>query len=447
MTEEMENKHLVLTKSEKKRVVVIGGGFAGIEFIKELDEERYDLVLLDRHNYHTFQPLLYQVATAGLEPDSIAQPLRKLFAGRKNFQFRVANVEKVDTATKVVYTDLGAIDYDMLVVANGTKTNFFGQESIRQNSFPLKQVPHALDLRSHMLQTFEAALLEEDLEKRKGLMQFVIVGGGPTGVELAGAFSELKNHVLPKDYPELDFKQMTVTLVENSDRLLGVMSEFAGRKSEEYLRKFGVEILLNTKMEMLEADKVFLSGNREVPSQNVIWAAGVTGNSIDGFSRENVGRGNRLKTDPFGAVLGMEGVYALGDIALMTHEAKYPDGHPQVAPTAIQQGKRLGKNLNRLDKGLDMVPYAFFDKGTMATIGRNKAVVDLPFWGLSFGGFFAWLTWMFVHILYLVGFRNKVVTFTNWLYSYFTFDRSTRLIIRPFIKAKVQDKMTIEQIG
>ncbi len=425
----MEGSHL-------PRVVVIGGGFAGIELVKHLDTRRYQVLMLDRHNYHTFQPLLYQVATAGLEPDSIAQPLRKVFAKKKNFHFRMANVERVDSAARLLHTDIGAIPYDVLVVATGTKTNYFGNDKMRQGTFPMKQVPHALDLRSHILQSFEAALLQTDEAERRALLTFVIVGAGPTGVELAGALAELRKHVLPCDYPELDFSQMEIYVVEGTPKVLGAMSEKSSARAKRYLEGFGVQLRLGTVVAELDGPRVLLKDGSTLMSHNVIWTAGVTGNLPAGFEAASINKANRLLVDAHGQIVGLPNVFALGDIAAIADEQN-PNGHPQLAPVAIQQGRHLARNLNGLAEGRPLKPFTYFNKGVMATIGRNKAVIDLPN-GWSLGGFIAWLGWMFIHLLYLVGFRNKAVVVTNWLYNYLTYDRGTRLIVRPFIKNKQQ---------
>ena len=422
----------LLHKSNLPRVIIVGGGFAGLELALKIDPRRYQVVMIDRHNYHTFQPLLYQVATSALEPDSISQPLRKVFDSKKNFYFRMANVLSVDTTARKLHTDIGDLDYDFLVVATGTKTNYFGNDALRTATFPLKQIPHALDLRSHLLQSFEAALLEPNDEARQALMNVVIVGGGPTGVELGGALSELRSHVLPRDYPELDFNLMQIYLVEGSPRLLNGMTEKSGLRALQYLTDFGVHVQLNTVVTHIEGNEVHLKDGTTLKSQNVIWSAGVTGNLFPGFDPAVVTKTNRLLVDGYNRVRGMENVFALGDIAAM-ESVDLPKGHPQLAPVAIQQGQLLGENLNAFAGGVEMKPFKYFNKGSMATVGRNKAVVDLPN-NWSFGGFIAWLAWMFIHILYLVGFRNRAVVLTNWIYNYFTYDRSTRLIIRPYIK-------------
>jgi len=422
-----------ISKTEQPRIVIIGGGFAGIEMAKKLQSKNYQVVMLDRHNYHTFQPLLYQVATAGLEPDSIAGPLRKIILNNHHLYFRMATAEKIDTVEQVVHTNIGSISYDYLVIANGSKTNYFGNEDIYQNAFPLKQVPQALDLRSQILQNFEKAVVTRDKEELKRLLTFVIVGGGPTGVELAGALGELKNHVLPKDYPDLDFNQMDIYLVEGLDRLLPAMNDFAGEKATKYLRKFDVNIKTKTMVTSFDGKKVVMNDDTEIISSTLIWAAGVQGNVLDGIPEDAVEK-SRILVNEYNQVDGLKNVFAIGDIAAQKSE-KNPKGLPMLAPVAMQQGRHLAKNFKKLARGKKMVPFDYLDKGTMATIGRNKAVVNLPK-NLNFGGFFAWYVWLFVHLLYIIGFRRKIIVFLNWVWNYFTYDRGTRLIIRPFIRSK-----------
>ena len=419
---------LNIPKCSKPRLVVVGGGFGGINFLKKLDLRRFQVVLFDRHNYHTFQPLLYQVATAGLEPDAVAGPLRKLFEPHGDFYFRLGTVDRVVPEENRVVTSLGELSYDLLVIANGTKTNYFGKDKQFERAFPLKQVPQALNLRSHMLQCFEKAVLSEG-EERQALMNFVFVGGGPTGVELAGAFGELKQHVLPYDYDELDLDQMNIYLVEGQNRLLNGMSDYAGRKSAEYLKKFEVKVMLGKTVDSYDGDVVELNDGTRIPAKTMVWAAGVTGNLFEGFPAEVVQKGNRLPVDDFNRVKGYGNIYALGDIAAMP-TAEWPHGHPQLAPVAIQQGEHLGANLNRLLNGRPLRPFRYFDKGSMATVGRNRAVADLP-GNIHLGGFVAWIAWMGVHLIFLVGFRSKLLTLSNWIYNYFTYDRGVRLIIRP----------------
>lgn len=420
-----------IPESPKPRLVIIGGGFAGIEVIKTLGKNSpFQIVLLDRHNYHTFQPLLYQVATAGLEPDSIAEPLRKVFIGYKDFYFRMANVNRIDAQEKCIDTSLGRLKYDYLVIASGSKTNYYGMNAVMEKAFPMKQVPQALDIRSKILQNYEYALLSDSEEETNSLLDIVIVGGGPTGVELAGAISELKKHVLPKDLPELDFSKMNIYLLEAGPRLLNGMSDKAGEKSLKYLKDFGVEVMLNTAVKDYDGMKVTLADGSSILSQTLIWAAGVKGAIIGGLKEEAV-KGNRYAVDKTCRIAGYENIFAIGDIAGVYTEDT-PRGHPMVAQVAIQMGKQVGKNLKNLIDKKPLGEFTYNNKGSMATIGRNRAVVDLP--TFSFSGIFAWFVWMFVHLMFLVGFRNKVAVFTGWLWNYLTFDRATRLIIRPWIK-------------
>ncbi len=414
------------------RVIIIGGGFAGISKAKTLANKNIQVVLIDKHNYHTFQPLLYQVSSAGLEPDSIAYPLRKIIKKHKNSFFRLANVEYIDTATNEVITSIGNLAYDYLVIATGTKTNFFGNKTIKANSMPMKKVPQALNIRSLILQNLEKAAIADTYDDRCAFLNFVIVGGGPTGVELAGAIAELKNHILPRDYRDLNPGDMQIHLLEGNDRLLPPMSAHASLKAKEFLKKLGVSVHCSTFVKDYDGKTVITNSNLELQSETLIWAAGVTGAPINGIHEgELMDRSNRYRVNHFNQVEGYSNILAMGDIALMQTEA-YPHGHPQVAQPAIQQGKLLGKNLMKLIEGKPLKPFVYHDKGTMATIGRNKAVVDLKHY--KFAGFFAWFVWMFVHLMALVGFRNRVIVFFNWSYNYINFDKAARLIIRPFKK-------------
>jgi NADH dehydrogenase len=429
-----------IPNTNQKRIVIIGGGFAGITMAKKFAGKNLQIVLLDRHNYHTFQPLLYQVATAGLEPDSIAGPLRKLLENHQNIYFRMATVSKIDQDENKILSNVGELSFDYLIIAAGSKTNFFGQNEKFEKAFPLKQIPQALDFRSHILQNFEEAVLSSDEDKIEQLMNIVIVGGGPTGVELAGALGELKKHVLPNDYPDLDFSRLNIYLVEGMDRLLGGMSEFADKKAQKYLKKFEVDVRLNTMVNSFDGEKVEFSNGETLPAATLLWGAGVMGNVIEGLSEESV-KNSRYKVNSYNLVEGTENIYAVGDIALMETE-DFPKGHPMLAPVAMQQGERLAKNILASLKGKEQKPFKYLDKGSMATVGRNKAVVDLPK-DLHFGGFFAWFIWMFVHLISIVGFRNKIVILSNWVWNYFTYDRGTRLIIRPFVpKVKSQKDKT-----
>lgn len=411
------------------RVVIVGGGFGGIEFAKSLKNKEVQILMLDRHNYHTFQPLLYQVATGGLEADSIAFPLRKIFKGFKNFTFRMTHVQGVDPDRSVLKTNIGDINYDYLVIATGSDTNFFGQKEIEHYSMSMKTIPEALNLRSMILQNMEEALIESDADSKDSLMNFVVVGGGPTGVELSGALAELKMHILPKDYPELDIKKVDIYLVESSPELLGGMSPQASAKAKEFLQKMGVNVITGMRVEGYDGTSVRLSNGQSLFSKNVLWSAGVKGCPPSGLSADALVRGDRIKVDQFNKVFGLERVYALGDVASMISDS-FPNGHPGIAPVAIQQGKTLGGNLLKILRNEKQESFKYNDKGSMATVGRNKAVVDLG--KIRFQGVFAWFVWMFVHLMSLVGFRNKVVTFVNWVWNYFSYDRGTRLIIRRF---------------
>lgn len=427
----MSSNNISIPDSDLPRLVIVGGGFGGIQLAKSLRNKRYQVVLIDRHNYHTFQPLLYQVATAGLEPDAIAEPLRRIMENHKNFYFRMAEVNEINTDNKKVMTSIGDLSYDKLVIACGALTNFFGSP-FADKVFPLKQVHQALDLRSHMLQNLEQAVLTKDEKERQSLMNFVVVGGGPTGVEVAGALGELKLHVMPKDYPELDFRKMEIYLVEASPRLLNGMTDKSANKAYKYLKRFDVNIQINKMVEDYDGDKVTLSDGSSIPSATVIWAAGVMGNVPKGLT-ESVVKRSRIVVDTYNSVNGLEDVYAIGDIAMMSSE-EYPNGHPMLAPVAMQQAKVLAKNLVAELKGKEKKAFEYNNQGSMATIGRNKAVVDLP--SLHFGGLMAWFVWMFVHLISIVGFRNKLVVLANWIWNYFTYDRGTRLIIRPFVRSK-----------
>ncbi|MCT4698005.1 NAD(P)/FAD-dependent oxidoreductase [Tenacibaculum haliotis] len=412
------------------RIVIIGGGFAGLAAARGLEEQELQVVLIDKHNYHTFQPLLYQVATGGLEPDSIAFPLRKRFNDVENFFFRLAEVTNINADQNIIETTIGNLVYDELIIATGSTTNFFGNTNIKKYAMEMKSVPQALNIRSLVLENFEEALLETDLEKRRALMNFVIVGGGPTGVELAGALAEMKKGILPKDYPDLDIRLMKINLIQSSGELLKGMSAKASEKAEDFLIKLGVDVWKDLRVLDYNGTTVTTNGHDNFNAETVIWAAGVKGGAINGLQQEClVERANRFKVDEYNKVIGYKNVYAVGDVACMqTEDNKH--GHPMMAQPAIQQGTLLAKNVLAKFKGKKLKAFKYNDKGAMATIGRNKAVVDLP--RLKFQGVFAWFVWMFVHLFSLIGFRNKVIVFMNWMYNYIRFDRETRLIIRPY---------------
>ncbi|SOD96150.1 NAD(P)/FAD-dependent oxidoreductase [Spirosoma fluviale] len=422
---------LNIPDTTKPRVVIIGGGFGGMNLAKSLRNTDVQVVLMDKQNYNGFWPLLYQVATAGLEPDAIAEPFRKMFDGFEDFHYRMVRVNKIDPATKTVTTLIGDLHYDYLIIASGTKSNFFGNKDIQKYSFPLKTIPEALNVRSQFLQCFEQASVTTDPAERESLLTFVIAGAGPTGVEMAGSLAEMRKHVLPSDYPGLDFSQMQIYIVEGLGKVLPPMSEEAGKKAQRYLEDLGVIIKLNTLVEGYDGETVTFKGGEKIRTQTLVWGAGVTGALIDGIPAESVERG-RILVDPINRVQGLTNVFAIGDIALMKLE-DYPKGHPGVAQPAIQQGEHLAKNIRRLMKNEPTEPFKYFDKGSLAIVGRSRAVADLP-GNIHLGGFVAWMAWLFVHIWYLVGFRSKLVVFSNWVYRLFTYERGTRIIIRPFIR-------------
>lgn len=427
-----------IPQSSFKRVVIIGGGFAGIALAKKLSRQEFQVVLMDKNNYHTFQPLLYQVSTGGLEPDSIAYPIRKVLQGYPNFYFRLTEVIKIDPENNFVHTTIGDLRFDYLIVATGTQTNFFGNESIATNSMAMKTIPQSLNLRSLILENFEQALLTDDLHEREALMNFVIVGGGPTGVELAGALAEIKKGILPKDYPDLDTRRAQINLVQGADRLLPAMSEIASKKAEDFLEKLGVNVWKSIRVTSYDGKEATTNKETIFETATLIWAAGVQAVRIKGLDGEKMlSKSKRLVVNEFNQVNGYEHIFAIGDVAEMASE-DYPRGHPMMAQPAIQQGEKLGENLIRLQKGKPLQAFVYKDKGSMATIGRNKAVADLP--NFKFQGVFAWFVWMFVHLYFLIGFRNRLVVFINWVYNYIKFDREARLIIRPFKKNYFQTK-------
>jgi NADH dehydrogenase len=428
-------------ENQKQKIVIVGGGFGGIELAKKLKNKNVEVVILDKHNYHTFQPLLYQVATGGLEADSIAFPIRKIFKGQKNLTFRVTEVEKVIPKENKLITTIGEISYDHLVIATGSTSNFFGDKVIEQNAMPMKSIPEALNLRSLILQNLEASLITTDPIIEAELLNFIIVGGGPTGVETAGAIAELKKHVLKNDYPELDIQKVNIYLIEGSPELLGPMSKQSQQKSQQFLEELGVTIYTEARVQSYDGKLLSLADGRKIPSSTVIWSAGVKGVILDGLESECVVRGNKLKVNKINQVECYTNIYAIGDVAAMITE-ETPLGHPGVAPAAIQQGKLLAENILNLINGNPTKDFKYFDKGSMATVGRNRAVVDIN--KIHFQGIFAWFTWMFVHLMTLVGFRNKLVVFVNWVWSYFSYDRGTRLIIRPFLK-EAQDAEVKEE--
>ena len=415
--------------ADQKRIVIIGGGFGGLALLKALKNSVFQVVLIDKNNYHTFQPLLYQVATGGLEADSIAFPLRKIVRKYRNLFFRMAEVQAVDPTAKEILTSIGALHYDYLVIATGSEPNYFNFENIKDKLFVMKSVPQALDLRSYLLQNFEAALSALSKENIEGKLNVVIVGGGPTGVELAGALAEMKRYILCKDYPELDFSRMHIHLFESADRLLAVMSASASTRAYEFLEKMGVIIHLNCLVKNYDGVTVFYDEHEgTIVSDTVIWTAGVKGKTLAGLEKA-LGPGNRYKVDSSLQMPEYQDVFGIGDIAAMI-SADLPKGHPMLASEAAQQAAFLA-NVFLLKKQRSAA-FHFRDMGTMATIGRNKAVADMG--KFKFYGPFAWFLWMSVHLMLLAGFRNRIVTFLDWTWNYISYDRALRLIIRPFKK-------------
>ncbi|MCB0521038.1 MAG: NAD(P)/FAD-dependent oxidoreductase [Lewinellaceae bacterium] len=414
--------------TRQQRIVIVGGGFAGLKLAQSLRKSNYQIVLVDKNNYHQFQPLFYQVATAGLEPSAISFPLRKIFQEQPNVHFRVASLENVDADNQTITTDIGQLHYDFLVLAIGARTNFFGNQNLRRHSVPMKSLGEAINLRNTILGNFELALNEPDPDKAASLLNIVIVGGGPTGVELAGALAEMKKYILPKDYPELDFSKMQIHLLEASSKVLNGYSERSSRKGKEYLERLGVKVLLDTYVKDYDGHKALLANDETLSAENLIWTAGVRGNEVGGLLPGAFGKGSRLLVDEFNKLKGYQNIFVIGDLALMQTE-EFPNGHPQVATVAIQQAGNLSKNLLRLEKGQPLKPYRFFNKGSLATVGRNLAVADLP--GIRFTGFLAWMLWLIVHLMEILGVKNRLFVFINWAWSYFTYDQSLRLMIRP----------------
>ncbi|MDR1716114.1 MAG: NAD(P)/FAD-dependent oxidoreductase [Dysgonomonas sp.] len=411
----------------KKRLVIIGGGFAGLELAKKIDKKQYQVILIDKNNYYQFQPLFYQVATGGLEPSSISYPHRKNFQKNKNFHFRMCEAQNVDPENKVVQTNIGDITYDYLVISTGCDTNYFGNDSLRESTFALKSVSESLLLRNRILLSFEEALSTDNDEELKEILSFTIVGGGATGVELAGALADMKKSILPKDYPEIDFTKMEIHLVDASPRLLFAMSEQASEKAADTLKNRGVIIHQDISVKSYDRPFVELSDGTNIRTRNVLWVAGVKPNSLKGLAETAYNRG-RLAVNEYNQVQGYDNIFAIGDTSLLISE-KSPKGHPQVAQVALQMAKRLAKNLNSTTDSNNWEKFTYIDKGSLATIGRNAAVADLG--KFRFGGWFAWWLWLWVHILSIVGMRNKVSVFIDWIWSYLNYDVSLRLFIKP----------------
>ena len=423
------------------KVVILGGGFGGLKLARSLNNNNdFDVLLIDRFNFHQFQPLFYQVATAGLDASNISFPLRKVFHKSTNVHFRMAEVKEVLTSENKVITDIGEFNYDILVIATGADTNFFGNQQLIENTFPMKSTVEAIQIRHRLISNLEEALSSRSEEEMQSLMTVVLVGGGPTGVEMSGAIADLRRFVLPKDYPELDFKKMKIFLLEGSSKTLGTMSEQSSIDSHKYLERLGVIVMTNNVVKEYDGKIVTMQSGETIPSSLVIWAAGIKGNIPIGFSPDIIVRGNRLKVDRHNKVNGTENIYAIGDVAYMESE-NYPQGHPQVASVAIQQGAFLAEYLktNRTSTN----PFEYHDKGSMATVGRNLAVVDLPKPKLHFHGFLAWMMWMGLHLILILGVKNRLAVFSNWIYNYMTYDQNLRLIFKAFYRPRIPHHKTI----
>ena len=417
-----------IPETAKKRIVIIGAGFGGLKIAKKLVGSGYQIVLIDKNNYHQFQPLFYQVASSGIEPSSILFPLRKIFQKRKDVYIRVAEVYSVDPEKKELQTSLDTVWYDYLVIATGVNSNFFGMKNMEQFSIPMKSISEAMSLRNRILSNLEKAvtLFDQHEDEKKSLLNVVVVGGGPTGVEIAGAIAEMKNFVLPKDYPDLNLDLMQISLVEGSPALLASMSKHASEKSLFYLERLGINVHLNTRVIDYDGKILQLGNGEQMHTQLVIWAAGISGVVPPGIPDESVGRSRRMLVDEYSKLKGFEDIYAIGDASIMSN-SDFPNGHPQVAQVAIQQGANLARNFKAIRKKSPLKAFKYIDRGSMATIGRNRAVADLPF--LKFSGFIAWLTWMFVHLMAIVGVKNRLLIFINWMWNYLTYDQSLRLIL------------------
>ena len=417
-------------------IVVIGGGFAGVNIVKSLaNKKNFQVTLVDKNNYNFFPPLIYQVATAYLEPTSISYPFRKLFSGKDNLHFRLGEVKKIVPAENKIILDNGELTYDQLVFATGAETNYFGMENVKQHAIPMKTLSDALEMRNRLLEQMEKAVISNDAAEIKKLVTIVIAGGGPTGVELAGMFAEMKNGILRKEYPALSGKGVEIILVDGGKVVLAPMSPQSQQDTFEALTKLGVKIKFDYQVKDYVDDTILFTNGERIATKNLIWAAGVTASVFEGLPVESYGRGRRMLVDEYNKLNGTENIYAVGDTCFQTTDTHFPNGHPQVAQVAIQQGLNLAKNFQSLVNGKAQKAFTYVDKGSMAIIGRNKAVVDLPKPRLHLKGFIAWLAWLFIHLLSLITYRNRVRTFWNWMIAYFTKDQSLRMIIRPAKKS------------
>jgi len=429
---------LIHQRKYSMNVVIIGGGFGGLKLARKLSKNKnFDITLIDRFNFHQFQPLFYQVATAGLDASNISFPLRKVFQKERNIHFRMAAVKSIDVVQKKIISDEEIFSYDILVLATGADTNFFGNEELQSHAYPMKSTVEALQIKYKLLKNIEDALYAKDERQLQSLMTIVIVGGGPTGVEMSGAIADMRRFVFPKDYPELDFSKMKIYLLEGSPRTLAAMSEKSSHDSFEYLNKLNVIVKTGTVVRNYDGATVTMQNGETIESSMVIWAAGIKGNVPEGIDKSIIVRGNRITVDHYNKVNGTENIYAIGDVAYMETE-KYPHGHPQVASVAIAQGSWLAENLIKMGKNIPIKEFEYHDKGSLATVGRNLAVVDIPKPRLHLKGFFAWLFWMVLHLYLLLGVKNRMAVFFNWMYNYITYDQNLRLIFRAFKRSKTE---------
>ena len=417
-----------IPETTQPRIVIVGGGFGGVNLAKQLRNAPVQVVLLDRNNYHLFQPLLYQVSTAGLEPDSIAFPLRGIFRKQKNLVFRMAEVTGIRDTENILETGIGEIRYDYLVFATGSNTNFFGNKNIEDNAIGMKSLIEAVQIRNYVVKQFEESLLLKDTEEIKSKLNFVMVGGGPTGVELAGAFAELRKYIMPKDYPSLPQDLMNVYLIEAGPKVLASFNEKTSQRTLEALQHIGVRVMTNTGVKEYDGKTVTLSTGEQIHTQSLLWSAGVKGIPVKGIPADIILPNGRILVNELNQIKGYTNIYAIGDIAQMTNDSRFPKGYPMVAQVAIQQGKNVAHNIRLALENKPMRGFTYKDLGSMATIGRNRAVAE--FAGMRLSGYFAWIVWMVVHLMSLLGFRNKLVVFINWFYRYFTYERGTRIIIK-----------------
>ena len=417
-----------IERTDKKRIVIVGGGLGGLELAFKLVDDDYQVVLVDKNNYHQFPPLIYQVASGGLEPSSISFPFRRLFQGKKDFFFRMAKVESVNTDKKIINTTVGEIDYDYLVMAFGAKTNFFGNKDIEATTLPMKSVSEAMRLRNTILRNLELALTEEDPARKQALMNIVVVGGGASGVEIAGAVAEMKKNIIARDYPDLDSSQMHIYLVNAVDRLLSAMDPVSSKRAERDLKELHVHIRQPQFATEYKDGILKTSAGLEIPTQTVIWVSGICANTVEGFPAESIGHASRFLTDRFCRVKGVKDVYAIGDVSLVEGDEEYPLGHPQLAQVAMQQAKTVAKNFKAMSEGKELKPFKYKNLGVMATIGRNHAVAEIS--GKKFGGFPAWALWLVVHLRSILGVKNKTFILLNWVWNYINYKQSLRLILK-----------------